>query len=171
MNIKEELLADQNQSKELALRIAEYAVLSPKNFSELMTCFISDEARLTQRAAWSVSWAAQKRPDMIEPHIGTLVSQLKRTDVHDAVIRNTVRILQDIKILEIYHGPVMEACFDYIQDRKTPIAIKAFSLTILFNFTKAYPEIKNELRIIIEENMDYETAAYRSRGKKILAKI
>lgn len=136
-----------------------------------MACFVSDDARLTQRAAWSVSWAARKRPDIIEPHIGTLVSQLKRSDVHAAVIRNTVRILQDIKIPEKYHGQVMEACFDYIQDRKTPIAIKAFSLTILFNLTKTYPEIKNELRIIIEENMDYETAAFRSRGKKILSKI
>ena len=171
MKIREELLKYQVQSKEHALRIAEYAIASNEHFQELMNCFLSENVRLAQRAAWSVSWAAQKNPVIVQPHIGSLVNQLGKTDIHDAVIRNSMRILEDIEIPAKFHGEVLNACFNFIQKRETPVAIKAFSLTILFKLSKIYPEIRNELRTIILQNMDYETAAFRSRGKKILAKI
>ncbi|MBE9460522.1 hypothetical protein ACFP1I_02570 [Dyadobacter subterraneus] len=171
MNIREELLKQQIHFKKHALKITEFAVSSDKNFKELIKCFLSNDIRVAQRAAWSVSWAAQKKPEIVQPYIRVLVDQLKRNDVHNAVIRNSLRILEDLIIPEEFHGEVMDACFHFLQKRETAIAIKAFALTVLFNLSKIYPEIKNELRIIIEENMEYETAAYRSRGKKILARL
>lgn len=168
MNIKEALLEDKTQNKAKAMQVAEYACLSPKNFKELMHCFLSNDYRLAQRAAWSVSWAARKEPAMIAPHIKSLVAQLKRVDVHAAVIRNSVRVLEAVDIPETLHGDVMNACFKFIESPVTPVAIKAFSLTTLFNLSKIYPEIQPELKLIIEERMDDETAAFKSRGKKIL---
>jgi len=171
MNIREELLKQQIHFKKHALAITEFALSSDENIKELMACFLSKDIRVAQRAAWSVNWAAQKRPDIIEPYMGVLVSQLNKTDVHDAVIRNSLRILEELTIPEEFHGEVMNACFTFLQKRETAIAIKAFALTVLFNLSKIYPDIKNELRFIIEENIDYETAAYKSRGKKILARL
>lgn len=171
MNIREELLKEQIHFKKHALAITDYALSSPENVKSLMDCFLSKDIRVAQRAAWSVHWAAEKRPDLIQPYVGVLVGQLKKTDVHNAVIRNSLRILEELSIPEEFHGEVMDACFSFIQKRDTAIAIKAFSLTVLFNLTKIYPDIKNELRFIIEENIDYETAAYQSRGRKILAKL
>jgi hypothetical protein len=171
MNIGDELVQYQVQSKAQALAIAEYATSTNETFQELIHCFMSDDPRLAQRAAWSVSWGARKNPDMIQPYVGVLVNQLGRTDVHNAVIRNSLRILEEIEIPEIYHGQVLNTCFDFISKRETAIAIKAFSLTILFNLTRLYPEIKNELKMIVRENIEFETAAFRSRGKKILAKL
>lgn len=171
MNIREELLKEQIHFKKHAIAITEFAASSDKNFKDLIDCFLSKDKRLAQRAAWSVSWAAEKYPEMVQPYIGVLVDQLKRKDVHNAVIRNSLRILEDVIIPEKFHGEVMDACFQFLQNRETAIAIKAFALTVLFNLSKIYPDIKNELRIIIEENMEYETAAYRSRGKKILTQL
>ncbi len=169
MNIKEEILKE--HSKPHALKIAHYACASKKNFKELMKCFMSDEYRLAQRAAWSVSWAAKQDPAMIAPYIGDLVAQLQNKKAHGAVVRNSVRILEQIQIPEKFHGDVMNACFDFISTPATAIAIKAFSLTTLFNLSKIYPEIRSELKMIIEENWDNETAAFRSRGRKILSFI
>jgi hypothetical protein len=171
MNIREELLKEKNHLKTQALKISKFACSSPKHFAALMQCFLSNEYRLAQRAAWSVSWAAKKDPSIITPYIKDLVAQLSRKDVHDAVIRNSVRILQEIEIPEQLHGELMNACFNFIESPLTPIAIKAFSLTTLFNLSKSYPEIKNELKLIIEERWDNETAAFRSRGKKILYQL
>jgi hypothetical protein len=58
--------------------------------------------------------------------------------------------------------------FSFIETPTTPIAIKAFSLKTLQNLAKRYPEIKAELKLIIQERWETETAAFRSRGKKIL---
>jgi len=168
MNIREALLEDKTQNKERALQVAAYACSSAKNFKELMQCFLANEYRLAQRAAWSVSWAARKKPAMVRPHIKDIVSQLERTDVHAAVIRNSVRVLEITDIPESLHGEVMNACFRLVEQPATPIAIKAFALTTLFNLSKYYPEIKAELKLIIEDRIDNETPAFKSRGKKIL---
>ena len=169
MNIKEEILKEHSQKQ--AIKIATYDCLSKKNFKELMTCFMANEYRLAQRAAWSVTWATKNNPEIIKPYIKDLVKQIQRKDVHPAVIRNSVRILEKINIPEEFHGEVMNACFVFIETPATPAAIKAFSLTTLFNLSKHYPEIKSELKMIIEERWDTETAAFRSRGRKILNEI
>lgn len=171
MKIREALLQEKIHPKELALEISHYAVSSKARFKELMQCFLDEETRVAQRAAWSVSWAAREKPPMITPYIKVLVAQLSRKDVHPAIIRNSVRVLEAIDIPEEFHGDVMNACFDFVTSPTTPIAIKAFSLTTLFNLSALYPDIKPELKLIIEEQWDNETAAFRSRGKKILAKL
>ncbi|MBV9961617.1 MAG: hypothetical protein JO072_05165 [Parafilimonas sp.] len=171
MKIHEELLKDKVFLKEHALKIAIYSCSSPKHFKALMQCFLSDNYRLAQRAAWCVSWATKKNPAFIQPYIKDLVKQLPRKDVHDAVIRNSVRILQQIEIPATLHGELMNNCFAFIESPSTPVAIKAFSLTTLFNLSKTYPEIKNELRLVIEERWNNETAAFKSRAKQILKKI
>ncbi len=171
MNIPEELLKGKTHTKKQALKISVYACSSTKRFKELIQCFLSNEYRLAQRAAWSVSWATQKKPGLIYPYIKDLIAQLSRNDVHDAVIRNSVRILQKIKVPEQFHADLMNSCFAFIESNTTAVAIKAFSLTTLFNLSQVYPEIKNELKLIIEERWNYETAAFKSRGKSILKKL
>lgn len=169
MNIREALA--QEHSKEQALRIANYAIQNKKQFKELMNCYTDQDYRISQRAAWSVSWAARHKPSMIAPYIGVLVKRLQEPGVHDAVIRNAVRVLEEIAIPEEFHGELMNCCFAFIENPATAAAIKAFSLTILFNLSKQYPEIKHELKLIIDERWDTETAAFRSRGRKILRGI
>ncbi len=171
MNIREALLEDTTQNKTKALAVAEYAAGSAKRFKELMQCFLSNDYRLAQRAAWSVSWAARKQPAMVVPHIPTLVAQLLRSDVHPAVIRNSIRVLQDMEIPEPCHGELLHACFTLIENPSTAVAIKAFSLTMLSHLAAQYPEIKPELKLIIEDRWEHETAAFRSRAKKILKRL
>ena len=85
MNIREALLKEKVHTKEHAMMITDYACSSEKRFEKLMQCFLSNEYRLAQRAAWSVSWTAQKHPHLIQPYIKDLVEQLQRKDVHDAI--------------------------------------------------------------------------------------
>jgi len=168
MNIQGELIKEKVHSKAHATEITNYACSSPTHFKELMDCFLSNDYRIGQRAAWSVSWAARARPDLMKPYIKNLVAQLGRTDVHNAVIRNSVRVLEMVDIPEDCHAEVMNACFGFVEQPSTPAAIKAFSLTTLHNLSAYYPEIKQELKLIIETLWDGETPAFKSRGKKIL---
>jgi len=171
MNTREALLQDKIYTKAQATAVTNYACSSPEQFKELMQCFTGNDYRIAQRAAWSVSEAAQRKPELIQPYLEDIVAQLQRTDVHPAVVRNSVRILQSIEIPEELHGEVMNACFIFIEKPPTPVAIKAFALTTLYNLSKHYPDIQHELQVIIEERMDNETAAFVSRGKKILRQL
>ena len=161
----------EEHSKEQAIRIAKYAIESECNMRELMDCFSHGECRIAQRAAYSVLWVVKLNADAIKPFIGEIVSLIERKDVHVAVIRNSIRVLETVTIPEEYHGVVMNACFKYLENPKTPIAVKAFSMTTLFNLAKVYPDILHELKLIIEEGWDNETPAFKSRGRQILKYI
>jgi len=79
-------------------------------------------------------------------------------------------LFQYVEVPAKHRGRLMDKCFLYISSVDVPIAVRAFSLTILENLSKDYPEIIPELRLIIEENWDRATPAFRSRAKKILAR-
>jgi hypothetical protein len=110
-------------------------------------------------------------PRLIQKHFSKLIKNLRQPGLHDAVKRNTIRILQDIPVPEKFHGEVMNMCFEYITDPQEKAAVKAFSLTVLQNLSRQYPDIRNEIKTIIEERWDQETAAFRARAKKILKEL
>jgi hypothetical protein len=166
MNIKDLLITE--HSKKQTDRIVKYIGADARRFAVLMKLFFAGEYRITQRAAWPMSYCVRNHPELIKPYFKKLLDFLQKPGVHNAVARNTVRLLQDVDIPEKYQGQLMSICFDYIQDIKTPAAVKAFSLTILQNLSKKYPEILPELKTIIEERWPHETPAFKSRANKIL---
>lgn len=65
----------------------------------------------------------------------------------------------------------MEICFNYIASPKEAVAIKAFSLAILGKLAKKYTEIIPEIKLLIEDQVMHQTAAFKSRAKKILNEL
>lgn len=155
-------------SKKQTDRIVAYIGDDKERFGELIQLFFNGEYRITQRAAWPLSYCVRRHPELISPYYRQLLDQLDRKDIPIAVIRNTVRLLQDVNIPKRWHGRVMSVCFDFVADPETPIAVRAFSLTILSNLSHDYPEIRGELKLIIEEQWEQATPAFRSRAKKAL---
>jgi hypothetical protein len=155
-------------SKKQTDRIVRYIGDDPVRFGVLIDLFFKGEYRITQRAAWPLSYCVRAHPTLIGPYFKRLLDNLARKDIHVAVIRNTVRLLQDVDIPKKYHGRVMSTCFEFIQSPETPIAVKAFSLSILANLSSLYPDILGELKLIIEEQWEQATPAFRSRAKRIL---
>jgi hypothetical protein len=168
MKLRETILKE--HSKANCRRIVNWIGSNQKRFDELFDLFLKDEYRVVQRAAWPLSNCVIAYPEFIQKHFSKLLKNLKKTGLHDAVKRNTVRLLQDISIPEKFHAEVMNICFDYIISPTEKPAVKAFSLTVLENLSKIYPEIKQELKTIIEDRWDFESIAFKSRAGKILKK-
>jgi hypothetical protein len=155
-------------SKKQTDRIVAYIGDDEERFAHLIQLFFKGEYRITQRAAWPLSYCVRNHPGLIAPYYRQLLDNLGRKDIHVAVIRNTVRLLQDVSIPKRWHGRVMSLCFDFVAEPETPIAVKAFSLSILSNLSKDYPEIRSELKLIIEGQWEQATPAFRSRARRIL---
>ncbi len=164
MSLKEMLL--QEQSKKQCDKIVRFIGKDRKRFAELMKLFFDGEYRLTQRAAWPMSYCVRKKPALISPYIGKIIRSLPDRNLHDAVIRNSVRLLQWVDVPRKFHGELMNSCFAFLQSPETAIAIKAFSLSILENLSNIYPEIIPEIKVIIEDRWDYESPAFRTRAGK-----
>src|SRR5205085_2212201 len=100
--------------------------------------FLHDEYRVVQRAAHIISIIADVYPDLVQPHLTTIVKRMQDDGVPVAVKRNVVRILQHMDVPEELHGDVMNTCFDFVADPKESVAVRAFSMTVLANLSKTY---------------------------------
>ena len=166
MDLRQTILAE--HSKANCNKIVQWVGNSQKRFTELCDLFLNSEYRVNQRAAWPLSYCVIDHPELISPHLVKLVKNLHKAGIHDSIKRNTVRLLQYIDIPKKFQGEIMDICLGYISSPAEPVAVKAFSLSILQKLSQQYPEIKNEVRLIIEERWPYETAAFHSRAIKFL---
>lgn len=169
MDLREAILAE--HSKRQALLIRDYIGTSQSLFDELMYYFFCDEYRLAQRAAWAVSHCIDQYPWLINSHLEKLVNYLSKENIHVAVKRNAVRILQNLDLPEELLGTLADVCFNFLANPKEAAAVRIFSMQILFNICKKEPDLASELKLIIEEFLPYATAGFKSRGKKILKGI
>jgi hypothetical protein len=164
MNLKKQILDE--HSKEQCQKIVNWVGSDKKKFNELFHLFLSGEYRVSQRSAWPLSYCVIAHPHFMEDNFEKLLGNLKKPNLHDSIKRNTVRLLQAVDIPEKHEGGVMEICFKYLESPKEAVAIKAFSLTVLEKLAKKYPAIVPEIKLIIEEYLPHQSAAFKSRAKK-----
>ncbi len=156
--------------KEHVSVVVNYIGKDTKRFAHLMKLFFSKDNRLAQRAAWVMSHCVEKQPNLALPYTAKLIKYLFNP-VGDAIKRNTLRILQLIDIPEPLWGEALEKCFEYLESNNEAIAIRAFSMTVAYNISKNVPEIKPELKALIEDIIIVGSAGLRSRGNNILRKL
>ncbi len=167
MDIRAEILKE--HSKQNSEAIAAWVGVSPQRVAQLMELFLHDEYRVVQRLAQVVSKLADVHPELIAPWLPQLVRRMNEPGVHVAVKRNVVRILQSVDIPETLHGDVMNTCFDLLADPNETVAVRVFSMTVLDTLSAQYPEIRQELRVIIEDVLEQGcTAAFRARARMVL---
>ena len=167
MNLRKIILTE--HSKAQTMKIVKWVGNSQQRFDELFKLFLNAEYRITQRAAWPISYCVIDHPDLIKKYYKQLIEELKKPDIHVAVRRNIVRLLQKIEIPQQYHGELMDICFKFIARPDEAVAVKAFSITILQKLSILYPQIRHEIKLIIHQRWDYESNAFKSRAKKILS--
>lgn len=166
MELRNQILKEHN--KENCRKIVDWVGNDQERFNKLFHLFLNDEYRVTQRAAWPMSYCVIAHPDLMKNNFGKLIDNLNKPKIHDAIKRNTVRLLQSTVIPEKYEGAVMDICFKYLESPTEAVAIKAFALTILGNMSRKYPEIIPEIKMLIEDQLPHQTAAFKVRAKKLL---
>ena len=166
MNLQAEILKE--HSKMQCIKIVQWVGNSQPRFDELFNLFLTGEYRVTQRAAWTLSYCVEAHPVFIRKHFKKLINNLQKPGLHNAIKRNTVRLLQYIEIPKKFQGQVIDICFNYVASPTEAVAIKAFSLTVLSHLATIYPDILPEIELLIEEQMPRQTAAFKSRAKYFL---
>ena len=156
-------------SENLAQAVA-YIGFNKGRFKELMTLFFSPDDKLSARAAHAVSHCVDRTPNLLIPYISTIVAHLDEQP-NVAVKRNIVRLLQSQTIPKEAQGTLTTHCFDFLQDSKEAVAVKAFSMTILVNMCHSYPELINELALVIQDLMENGSSGIKNRGLKTLAQL
>ncbi len=163
-------LLESEHSKKITDQIVDYIEDDPLKFKALVDLFFSEDWCMNQRAAWPIPFIAKKHSELVEPYLAQFISNLENPR-HNAVIRNTLRFLAEIEIPEDQQGRCYDFCLRTITNIKEPVANKIFAMTIMLNIALPYPELLNELKIIIETQIEYEKPGFKSRGRNTLSHI
>jgi len=166
MNIRDALL--EVHSKAQAEKICRYIGNDPARFGELMALMMGTVYRISQRAAWPVSYCVQRHPHLIDPYWGRLTHQLEREDAHVAVRRNVARLLQFVDIPARHQGRIFDACYNLLGDPAQPVAVRCFSMTVAAAISADKPELMDELRLVVQKFPHLATAGFRSRMHRVL---
>ena len=169
MNLREEILKEHSTAQ--CTKIVKWVGSSQQRFDELFGLFIHDDYRVVQRSGWPLSYCVIDHPSFINKHWKALINNLKKPDLHNAVKRNSIRLMQYLEIPEKFHGEVMDICFRFLESPTEALAVKVFSMSVLDNLAVLYPDIKPELKLVIEEQLPHQTAGFKSRAKKVLKMI
>lgn len=169
MNLRQQVLKEHSaENRDL---ITSWIGTSEERCQELIHLFLTDEnLRVCQRAAWPLMHLAQKQRHLVLPYYVDFIDNLENAK-HDAVIRNTLRILQDEKIPESHEGKLYELCFEYLCSISQPIAIKVFGMSILGNIAQKFPELKEELIAEIEYQYPHGSKGFQARSKRVLKNL
>jgi len=169
MNFRERL--EKEHSKSTTTIIVNEICRNPEKMDELMQIFIEGPITTTQRAAWPLGFIAQNKPKLLNSYYPLLIDQLHTKNNHPAVIRNILRAFQFVEIPKKYQGQILNRSFELLNENCQPIAIKAFSMTVIYNLSKKYPDIIPELKASIETLMPNASPGIKNRGSKILKEI
>jgi len=150
--------------------VADLVLKKPELFDQLFYIFLKDEGPVSWKAGWVADGVSEKRPDLLEPYIEKIVSHLEIFK-QDSVKREALRMLVRSPLPAEQLGLLITLCFDWLTSAKESVAVKMFSMEILYRISQQEPEMKKELADSIEWRMQEETPGFRSHGKKILKKL
>jgi 8-oxo-dGTP diphosphatase len=153
--------------------VATSAIENPAIFINLFEYSCSPDKKLAFRASWILSKVCDKFPEIIDPYLSRVVEILNELD-NESALRSFLRIisLSDLeKISNQQHGVLADFCFNSLKSGFSAIAVKAYSMEILYRLSLIYPELANELSASVMVLMEDGSPGIVSRGRMVLKKL
>ncbi len=139
-------------------------------FDQLFCWIFSDNHRLAWRCGWIIDTTSEQLPDLLTDRIPAIISGLSAT-TDSSLKRHFTRILCRYQIPEIYQVVVINRCFELLAPSE-PAAVRVNAMQMLFNMSLQLPDLKGELRSVLEGLIDEGgSAGFINRAEKLLNQL
>jgi hypothetical protein len=163
----DDILTD--SSRKLADLVAEEIGDNSNAFKQLYDYTMLQKKQYAMRSSRVVSILAYRYPKLIEPYFHEMIiglESLKDTSVKRNFLQIFIRYYWHEN--EETEGRLVNLCFDLYQKPTEPIAVRAYSLEILYRISKKIPEIKPELLSVLELAINELSGGLRGQATKIM---
>jgi 8-oxo-dGTP diphosphatase len=161
------------RSMKAAEWLAAYATENPAFFLKLYKYSFSSDKQLAFKASWCLTKVCDVYPEGFYTYLPEIVETIGSID-NESVLRSLLRIISMSnidKLGESYHGLLADFCLSRLNSRDSAVAIKIYSMEIVYRLSLLYPELANELAASIRVIMEDGSAGITSRGRKTLKKL
>jgi hypothetical protein len=136
-----------------------------KELTELLKC----ETKIATKFLWMLSDIAILSPDKLFKALPYL---LKLCHTINQDYKNSfASFWLYVGVPLENEGEAIDLLFQFLVSPKTNVTVKSRSVLVLFNLTKKYPELKNELRYSLKDQLNKHSKDFDKRIAKILVKI
>ena len=139
-------------------------------FGLLIKIFLKNEDPVSRRAAWVADKVTEKMPELLPSCTGLIIENLAGFS-HDGMKRQSLRMLTRADLTPDQMGSLINLCFDWLTNLNESVAVKVYSMDILYRISQSEPDLKQELAESIEWRIGEEKPGYQSKGRKILKKL
>ena len=143
---------------------------SPEKFKSLLDIALREKDPLAWRAAWVLDGSDEKSPGLARDYISDIVCKLPDLKSNGS-IRSLLRMLCRYEIHEDDQGILIDLCFKYLVSELYPVAVKVHAMQIVYHHVLIYPELKDELVTVIQDQVGNNTVGFKSRGMRIIKKL
>jgi 8-oxo-dGTP diphosphatase len=153
--------------------LANSAAEHPEVVGKLLEYSFSDDRRLAFHASWTLSKVCDDYPEVIQPYLSRIIEALDKLN-NESTQRSLLRSisLADMKAISgRHHGLLAAHCFAALKSGFSAIAIKAYSMEILYKLALIYPELTNELEATINLLRGEGSAGIIARGRIVLKRL
>ena len=164
-------LLSKKASRANSFKVVELVGQDYENYKELIGLIVENVCPISEKAAWAMNHCFEDKVGFFEDYFLEMSQVLAGEKYSDSIKRNIVRVFQFIDIPEKYQASIINSCFALVTNKKTAIAVKAFSLGVLEKMVKLYPELKNELVASIEDLLPNASSGLKNRGNHILKRL
>ena len=140
--------------------------LAIKDLSQLLQC----KGKVARRFAWLLSDIGVIKPGklFIElPFLFELSDEINQFNFQECFA--SYWLISGVPAEN--EARAIDLLFAWLQSAEANVTLKSRSLSVLFNMTKKYPELKNELKHCLEEQIDKNTKVFKKKSTKILEKL
>ena len=172
MDIRAQILSAHSRAN--ADLVLNYVLDDKGRVKPLMKLFLGEEYRVAQRLAMVVGDLGRFRPAWLHPWHEPMIAAAN-APLHDSVKRNVLRYFSELPlgaVGEEQEGELLDVAFRLFESPLEAVAIRVYGMQIVANYAEHFPELKDELRAVIEITIaEGATPGFRSRGQKILKRL
>jgi len=132
-----------------------------------LTELLDAEHPVGMRFTWLLGHILEENPEQIAP-IVSYCFEHRNQWTFPGIKRTLAKMLWLAGVPEEIEGLVVDELFKWILDPKIKVAVKVYGIDALYNMVVKYPDLKEELLIVIDDQLDKNSVAFRARAKKVL---
>jgi len=136
------------KSKQEATVIASLAMQEKDIYTMLVANCTTVDLKLAQKSAWVISAMFDMQSTYFKFEVNMLW-QLLFKNLPSGVERSLIRIVSRFDVPEEFESAAFDMCMDRLTNANTAIANRAMAFDIAFKLTNKYPELKQELALVI----------------------
>ncbi|RZS93506.1 adenylosuccinate lyase [Aquimarina brevivitae] len=179
--IEIQLLETLNHSRAKRNEVAEYLLRHPESIPDVIDICGKIDEDISCKAAWVLEFVCGKDLSVLLPHINAFLSCAKLV-YQDPAVRPMAKICEyltyayykqkttTLNLTLAQKEKMVALCFDWLITSQK-VAAKAYAMTSLYLLGNDVEWVHPELKLLLLQNYDKGSAAYKARARKVLKEL